>query len=107
MDYSVGHIMGNLSLIVIHLGAFPALGIIFNVLGNNVYMNASSQSFSNRPDFVKCPAPNSHLNNRRLSSVFSSLNFATNLVGSEYITRGSFKPAVISVWIILCFNVTH
>lgn len=41
------------------------------------------------PDFEKCPAPCSHLNNSKLSSVFIALNFATNLAGSEYITRGS------------------
>lgn len=41
------------------------------------------------PDFEKCPAPSSHLNNSMLSSVFISLNFATNFAGSEYRTRGS------------------
>lgn len=41
------------------------------------------------PDFEKCPAPSSHLNSRTLSSVFISLNLATNLAGSEYITLGS------------------
>lgn len=41
------------------------------------------------PDFEKCPAPSSHLNKRMFLSVFKSLNFATNLAGSEYITRGS------------------
>jgi hypothetical protein len=41
------------------------------------------------PDFEKSPAPSSHLNNSMLSSVFISLNFATNFAGSEYRTRGS------------------
>lgn len=43
------------------------------------------------PDFEKCPAPSSHLNNSMLSSVFKSLNFATYFAGSEYRTRGSTK----------------
>lgn len=43
------------------------------------------------PEFEKCPAPNSHLNSSILSSVFKSLSFATNLAGSEYMTRGSVK----------------
>lgn len=41
------------------------------------------------PDLEKWPAPSSHLNRRRLSSVFVVLSFATNLAGSEYRTRGS------------------
>lgn len=41
------------------------------------------------PDFEKCPAPISHLKSRTLSSVLKSLNLATNLAGSEYITRVS------------------
>lgn len=41
------------------------------------------------PDFEKWPAPSSHLKSRTLSSVLKSLNFATNLAGSEYITRVS------------------
>ena len=48
------------------------------------------------PDLEKCPAPSSHLNSRRLSSVFSSLSLATNLAGSEYITRGSVCHGVVS-----------
>lgn len=41
------------------------------------------------PDFEKWPAPSSHLNNSKLSSVFIFLSFATNLAGSEYKTRES------------------
>lgn len=49
------------------------------------------------PDFEECPAPNSHLNNSSLLSVFISLNFATNLAGSEYKTRGSVAIHIYSV----------
>jgi hypothetical protein len=49
----------------------------------------TDRKISYLPDLELCPAPSSHLNNRRLSSVFSSLSFATNLAGSEYITQGS------------------
>jgi hypothetical protein len=41
------------------------------------------------PDFDECPAPNSHFSSSMLLSVLVSLSFATNLAGSEYITRGS------------------
>lgn len=49
----------------------------------------NQQSNNYLPDFEKCPAPSSHLKSRRLLSVFVALNFATNLAGSEYKTRGS------------------
>ena len=62
-----------------------------------MYSSATSYSLSYLPDLPPWPAPMLVFKSSTLLSVFNARNFATYLAGSQYVTLGSFKPAVTNI----------
>ena len=58
------------------------------------YSSAISYHRAVRRDLPPCPDPMSVLSSSRLSSVLTARSLATYLAGSQYVTRGSLRPAV-------------